>query len=664
MNLKLREKMLVFLLVPMVLILGGLSIYTYYGAREALNEQVLQNVGYAASDYSETINGSLREKEALTSMVANVLASNEVRDEDKITFLQQVKASRPGIKTVFVGYEDKHYFDSNGLTEKTVKDYDPRTRGWYKTGMSAVDIGYTDVHETVQPKGMSVNSVKKMMRGNQAVGVVGVDMDINEIQTLAQSIHVGKTGYAFILDEKGNFLYHPSFKLTDNVSKVDNGVLAEYGKVFMGGKPSVQTGVFGGEEQLLASAPIGNSGWVLVISVPKAEMFAQVTAMGLHSLIASIIGLMILGAIILTVTVRLVRRIKQLGDMAEKVANGDLSIDTEAMLKTVSGDEIGSLTCSFHNMSINLRQVIGQVRGSAEQVALSSAQLTDNSQQSAQAGDSVAQAIAGVAHGTEQQVGAVNEVSGVIENMSATIEEVAATANNMAQASDIAAQATNDGQTAVDKAVSQMDSVGQGARKAQTMAGELEDSSKQIGEIVGLISSIAGQTNLLALNAAIEAARAGEQGRGFAVVAEEVRKLAEQSEQAAQQITELITKNHNSIDNVVDAIDAAIQAVDDGVDLVHSAGKEFNKIAQLVSGVIGQVREISTALEGLAAGSQSIVSAVKNVERTSQDTSGEVQTVSAAVEEQSASMQEIASSSQALADLAEELKVAVEKFKV
>jgi methyl-accepting chemotaxis protein len=648
----------------MVVILAGLSTYTYYGAKNALEQQVLQNVGNAASSYSEMINGSLREKEALTAMLANVLGNRKLSNEDAIQFFRQVKASRPGVKSVFIGTEDKHYADSDGITEKEKKNYDPRTRGWYKTAMSSDGIGYTEVYEASQTKELSVSIVKKVMQGDKPIGVAGVDVDINGFQALAKDIHIGETGYAFILNEKGNFLYHPSFQLADNITEIDNGALTEYSKVFMSGKPAVQTGVFGGQEKVFASTPIGNSGWTLVAAVPKAEMFSQVHAVGMHSIIASIIGLLILGIIIFLVTVHIAKRMKQLDSMAAEVAGGNLAVDTAAMLKNASDDEIGELAQSFHNMKENLGKVIGQVRTSAEQLALSSGQLTANSQQSAQAGESVAQAIDNVAHGTEQQVAAVNDVSEIMESMSTTIEQVTATANGMANTATMTAQATANGQAAVDKAVRQMDNVGTGSRKAQSMADELEESSKQIGEIVGLISSIAGQTNLLALNAAIEAARAGEQGRGFAVVAEEVRKLAEQSEQAARQITELISKNHNSIGNVVGAIDAAIQDIDEGVQLVNGAGEEFKNIAQLVGEVAQQVKEISTSLEGLATGSQKIVTSVKNVEIASRDASGEVQTVSAAVEEQAASMQEIAASSQTLADLAKKLKTIVEKFNI
>lgn len=209
-----------------------------------------------------------------------------------------------------------------------------------------------------------------------------------------------------------------------------------------------------------------------------------------------------------------------------------------------------------------------------------------------------------------------------------------------------------------------MTEMGHEAQQAQKAAEELKSGSRQIGEIVGLISSIAGQTNLLALNAAIEAARAGESGRGFAVVAEEVRKLAEQSEGAARQITELIGRNNADIGQVVGTIDTAIGAVRQGVDLVNIAGDNFREIGSLVKQVAGQVDMMSKALQEAATGSQRIVSSIKEVEILSRDAAAESQNVSAATEEQSASMEEIAASSQALAKLSQDLQTAVAKFRI
>lgn len=196
---------------------------------------------------------------------------------------------------------------------------------------------------------------------------------------------------------------------------------------------------------------------------------------------------------------------------------------------------------------------------------------------------------------------------------------------------------------------------------AQVVA-ELGERSKEIEQIVEAISGIASQTNLLALNAAIEAARAGEQGRGFAVVAEEVRKLAEQSQEAAKQIAKLISDIQGKTGEAVTAMVNGTQEVRRGTEVVDQAGRAFKDINGHVQEVAGIAQGTADGLIRLTAESQQILEGILDVKRTSQEISGQTQTISAASEEQSASVEEIAHSSQHLANLADQLQIIVAKF--
>ena len=209
-----------------------------------------------------------------------------------------------------------------------------------------------------------------------------------------------------------------------------------------------------------------------------------------------------------------------------------------------------------------------------------------------------------------------------------------------------------------------MGRIEQTVNRSAAVVAELGQRSKAIDQIVATISGIAGQTNLLALNAAIEAARAGEQGRGFAVVAEEVRKLAEQSQEATKQISALIGGIQGDTEQAVAAMDNGTREVKLGAEVVNTAGQAFHEIVALVEQVSDQIREVSSTIDQMAIGSQQIVESVNRIDHLSKEAASQAQTVSAATEEQSASMEEIASSSQSLAQLALELRDAVGKFKV
>ncbi|WP_223226210.1 methyl-accepting chemotaxis protein [Sporomusa sp. GT1] len=327
-------------------------------------------------------------------------------------------------------------------------------------------------------------------------------------------------------------------------------------------------------------------------------------------------------------------------------------------------DEIGDMAEAIINMKRTLRGIVGQIKNSADTLAASSEELTANSEQSAQAANQIAASITRVATGANEQLAAANEASTVVENMSAGIQQVAANITQVAEQSIQAAGKADEGGKAVEQAVSQMLQVEDTVNTSAEVVAKLGERSKEIGQIVDTISGIAGQTNLLALNAAIEAARAGEQGRGFAVVAEEVRKLAEQSQEAAKKIAELIGEIQGDTDKAVVAMNNGTREVKAGAEVVNAAGRAFHEIVEVVSCVSKQVGESSAAIQQIAGESQQIVGTVTTIDTLSTMSAGEAQNVSAATEEQLASTADIAASSEELSRLAQALQMEMVKFRV
>ncbi len=258
----------------------------------------------------------------------------------------------------------------------------------------------------------------------------------------------------------------------------------------------------------------------------------------------------------------------------------------------------------------------------------------------------------------------MNSIAASSEEMAASVDDVANRTQDAAKTADHGVAVATQGVETIAKAFSFVEEAFAAMDVINKQMHGVLENTKKIGEVVGIIKGIADQTNLLALNAAIEAARAGEQGRGFAVVAEEVRKLAEQSQEAAKQIAVLIGDIQNKTDSAVQAMSEGTQEVQKGFEVVRHAGIAFKDIDSHIHDVAILAKEAAEGLNRLAVESKNVREAMQETSQISGDIASQSQTISAATEEQSASMEEIAASSGHLAKLAEELQSAVAKFKV
>lgn len=342
------------------------------------------------------------------------------------------------------------------------------------------------------------------------------------------------------------------------------------------------------------------------------------------------------------------------------VADGDL--ETELDLQTK--DEMKDVETAFNDMIQNLRTLIHQIKSSAEHLASSSAELSASAEQTSRASEQITLTVQDVAAGTEKQVESVNESATVVNEVSAGIQQVAANAQTVTVTAADASSNASDGEKAIQVAVNQMNSINHSVNDAALVVKELGERSMEIGNIVHVITDIAGQTNLLALNAAIEAARAGQHGQGFAVVADEVRKLAEQSASSAQQIGQLITSIQKETEKAVQTMNAATVDVTNGIAAISAAGNSFVEIKGSVSDVAEQIGQVSAAAQQMLVGAEQVVGSIDVISGIAQESSAGTQNISSITEEQLASMEEIEASSLTLSRLAEELQDTVSKFKV
>lgn len=388
-----------------------------------------------------------------------------------------------------------------------------------------------------------------------------------------------------------------------------------------------------------------------------------------QSTITKILVLVILAALILAIILGFViakqinTRLKGIVKNLEILADGDFSIEI-AKSSLEDRSEFGTISRAVEKMKNNIKALLKNLMETSEDMAASSEELTASSEQSAQAANQVAGSVTEVAQGAENQMKATDQAGQIVKKISVSIGQVSQKSQQVASSANHTMQTATDGESIIKRAVSEMKTIEEKTNATSTVISKLEDKSKQIGQIVETISGIASQTNLLALNAAIEAARAGDAGRGFAVVAEEVRKLAEQSETAAEQITSLIGEVQSSTREAVVFMDANQKEIISGVQAVDDAGSNFNNILGMVGDMTKQIDAITSSIDEVTKGTTHVVTAVQGIAAESRKASEQTQTISAATEEQSASVEEIASASEHLAQMAADLQKAVQKFKL
>ena len=521
------------------------------------------------------------------------------------------------------------------------------------------NLYFSDVYISMSTQAPCVTiSAPIKNKDGAVIGTMSADISLGAVQEIVNSAKIGETGYIDVVDKQGVLIAHPD---KERVLKKDSVANLDYITKAIGGKSGITTALdTKGVEALTVFAPIPAYNWGIVTYLPTKELQSTIMSSLLFTIFFTLLAVLCAATTALFVGRSIARPLQELAHNAGQLAQGDLT----GKIATTGALEINQLAEALTKMQTNFKQIIKNIVVTSEQVAASSEELTAGAEQSAQAASQVADSITQVSVSTEKQLAATNAATIIVTQMSSNIQHIAHQANMVSTTSDQTAHVANNGGRDVDIAIKQMNAIEQSVISSAQVVTILGERSKEIGQIVDTIAGIAGQTNLLALNAAIEAARAGEQGRGFAVVADEVRKLAEQSHDAAKQISTLITDIQNETTKAVQAMNSGTQEVKKGTEVVNNAGHSFREITKSVEQMSGQIREISGAIQEIASGSQDIVTTIQDINNISRDTSLETQTVSATTQEQSATMEEIAHSSHSLAKMAEELQTAVYKFKM
>ncbi len=492
----------------------------------------------------------------------------------------------------------------------------------------------------------------------QVVGVMAADVSLKSLWDIVDAVQVGQGGYIDVVDRKGTIIAHPD---KERVLKKESFTTFEYVANAIDGQIGWMKAVSTrGEQSLIAYSSIVRNKWGVIVQEPMNEVIAPVIRSSVVTGVITLVAVFIALICAFYIARSIARPLERLMGAADKVANGDLSGHIE-----VQGvEEINKLTNAFNGMIKALRRLVATTSSTAETVSASSEELAASSGEVGKAAEEVAITIQSVAEGANNQVNLADHSAQVIHDIVEAISNTSKAADSVAAASEQSERAAENGTKQIDMAVAKMNEIQQDSNETAKKVHELGEKSRQIGQIVDVITGIAGQTNLLALNAAIEAARAGEQGRGFAVVADEVRKLAEQSETAAREIAGIIKDIQAETIETVEAIDKSGREISSGVTVVATSGQAFKEIYDAVKNMREEVGRIVALTTEQQQRSGQVEAAVHSIADSARLNAASSEQVAAASQEQNASVQEITAASAGLAKMAAELQEAVMKFKL
>lgn len=564
-------------------------------------------------------------------------------------------------ENLFFTYNDKVIADGIG-GESVGYKMDPNIEAYYyeqleNPGLATGDYMFSPI--TGRPTIPIINSI--LDNANRVISTLVIPLDVNNLTNTLITMSEDDTIGTMILDGQGFVIAADQEDLVLNMNF--NGEETTKNLFTAMRENGAGTGKFSlnGEEYVAAYTKHDEQNLYLLSYMPVSQYMQNVKQMQLEIVNVIIVSVLITGVVVFFVIRRLVNPIKTIAQTAEQIANGDL---TAKPLQIKSRDEVGELANAFNKMLESLKEMVTQVGFTSENVAATAEEFHSSAKQSTEISQQVAEAIHEVAAGTEEQsrntnysVEQINEITNAVKNVTQNTQSVTASANETAEKA-------NAGAKIVHSSIGEIETVNTNMQEMAKKMNHLGERSKEIGQIVEVISEIADQTNLLALNASIEAARAGEHGRGFAVVADEVRKLAEESQASSEKITQLVNDILAETESTVHSMTETVDQSAKGIEAIKSVTQTFDDIQGSVNAVRAQIEEVAAANEQMHAAIEQIAANINQISQISSETAEQTQKVSSAMEEELASAEEIAAASQEMARLADELQALIQKFKV
>ncbi|PIE71600.1 MAG: methyl-accepting chemotaxis protein [Deltaproteobacteria bacterium] len=492
-----------------------------------------------------------------------------------------------------------------------------------------------------------VIAVPLQNRSGAFAGVLGVGIKLAALTEKIAQTKIGQTGYPFMVDINGRFIYHPVEAYVFNMNIGTLKGVENVARRVMAQETGVEKCTFKGVKKITAFAPVPAAGWSLAVSQNESEFLAPAVSIRNMAVAAGCIFLVLTILAVLWFVKGIMAQLghdpSEIATVADRIATGDL---TYAFPDT--GKPLTGVYASMKQMTANLKEMFHDISGGVHTLTASSGELSSISRQLTSGAEQSSRKAENVSSAAKNTAAAMNSVAAATEQTSTSLQLIVAAAEEMTATINEISADTAKGSRTTNLAV----------EKAEHISGKVDGlgrAAMEISKVTETIADISAQTNLLSLNATIEAARAGEAGKGFAVVAGEIKALAKQTADATDEIGLKIGEVQSAARESVEAITTIVEIIDDINTIVTSIAAAFEKQS-------GTTREISNNVSQAASGIQEVNENVNQTSAMAAEASGDVDQVSQSVNEITTGSIQINESVIELSRLAEHLSEMIDRF--